>query len=562
MCDCNHPHCLSRQVHRSAAEGVGRRLDLANSQPNVPPAAAAPLVDVAIPSIPSRPATSSSSAAASAEATLQNTPQHSGRGLSDSYTLADHEEDLRTMIQWALDELMDWNPPTYEDEEEADLPPVEPQVQRANATNRGGHTQNSIRSRQQTPFRNLDARREVVDEGPSGSDPRAAQLNNATRRRLFHEQSPVYDVNDSPTPRNQPRNQARNVDSRTSLQHLIVDLHLHPSHAHYPHFHPMPNTDELRAIHVVAYDEAEALLSLPGGSKCPGTRNPHSPVRQYADENARLKSFKNWRKWIVRPARLAFAGFYYLGFEDKVECFSCRIRMADWNNMDPVLAHIRLGKFYCKHLYQILTTKLDLLVLGPLYDRNPTAVASQLLKPVGVKNIINRHGGAAHKNHTDPQARLDTFQIQCWVQKPGYPTKDELALQGFFCQNASTVICYYCSQCVVGWPTKDGFVAPEDLHAMLFPQCFLSMIRGLPRPTPLLFTPEYRAPPNVDHGNRPPERIDPTRPACRICDEFEGNIVAVDCGHVLGCMHCLLKFKTNHCPFCRADIGSVMALYI
>ena len=83
----------------------------------------------------------------------------------------------------------------------------------------------------------------------------------------------------------------------------------------------------------------------------------------------------------------------------------------------------------------------------------------------------------------------------------------------------------------------------------------------MPKPIPLMFTESKPVPKGVDMGRLPPTRIDLTRPACEFCDDNEANILAIECGHVIGCMDCVLKLAGNECPFCRAEIGSVMQIY-
>ncbi|XP_052861636.1 death-associated inhibitor of apoptosis 1-like [Anopheles cruzii] len=55
----------------------------------------------------------------------------------------------------------------------------------------------------------------------------------------------------------------------------------------------------------------------------------------YAIEANRLSSFKSWPKSIhQKPQQLSDAGFFYTGFGDRVECFSCGGGLNDWEPED------------------------------------------------------------------------------------------------------------------------------------------------------------------------------------------------------------------------------------
>ncbi|GFT03129.1 baculoviral IAP repeat-containing protein 3 [Nephila pilipes] len=60
-------------------------------------------------------------------------------------------------------------------------------------------------------------------------------------------------------------------------------------------------------------------------------------VLDYSREEERIKSFKSWEvHYPVDPNRLAKAGFYYIGNEDEVVCFSCHGHIKNWNFGDVV----------------------------------------------------------------------------------------------------------------------------------------------------------------------------------------------------------------------------------
>lgn len=54
----------------------------------------------------------------------------------------------------------------------------------------------------------------------------------------------------------------------------------------------------------------------------------------YRLEVARIYSFRTWKVENVEPLDLAAAGFYYVGIEDRVKCFSCNMTFSKWTPSD------------------------------------------------------------------------------------------------------------------------------------------------------------------------------------------------------------------------------------
>ena len=518
MCDCNLPRCIRRSAHSSAVEAVRRRIDHPNSHGNLTQPAGASVMGIEDKGGPSRPSgVATVNTSTSTDLTLQIRPPSTT--TSDNSVVVDDAHQVQQQNSNLIADAMDTTPSFY-DVNDAPTPRFQQQ-------SRAGNMQNAY-SNSRTP-------RNIQNQSENG--PLSFPMNTGVRGNLCNPE-------------------------------FIRELYENPAIVHYPHFHPKPNTEKLAKINVNPANEGYRLLYLPGGSKYNMglgdiKRNPYPPNGEYADERKRLESFKKWSNWSSNPSRLAFAGFYYHGTGDNVECFSCRMKLNGWDSVDPVLTHIRLANQYCEHLYYILTNSHITLALGAFYDWSPPAEMNpQWVKPLEVKNIINRHGGPVQKQFNNAMARLDSFTEKKWEEIPGYPSKEELAEQGFSCASRSMIKCYYCGKRILLLSdVGHEQLMPADVHSLYFPQCFLSRVRDMPAPAPILWTPHIPARNGIDSPGQFPRRVDPTRPACRICDEYEGNILAIDCGHILGCMNCLLKFKTNQCPFCRADIGSVMPIY-
>ncbi|KAJ8971113.1 hypothetical protein NQ317_018671 [Molorchus minor] len=62
-------------------------------------------------------------------------------------------------------------------------------------------------------------------------------------------------------------------------------------------------------------------------------------------EENRLQTFNEWPSdAVVNPQRIAKAGFFSTGQGLEVECFSCHVRLSEWNYGDQVMnRHIALS---------------------------------------------------------------------------------------------------------------------------------------------------------------------------------------------------------------------------
>ena len=68
-------------------------------------------------------------------------------------------------------------------------------------------------------------------------------------------------------------------------------------------------------------------------------------IKDFSQERVRYLSFYNWpRTDFPTPSMIADTGFYYQGFKDEVECFSCHLKVSNWTrNMNPTVIHKNLS---------------------------------------------------------------------------------------------------------------------------------------------------------------------------------------------------------------------------
>lgn len=65
----------------------------------------------------------------------------------------------------------------------------------------------------------------------------------------------------------------------------------------------------------------------------------------FANEIDRINSYVNWPKHNINIKMLSKYGFFYCGSKDIVQCFSCNIKLEDWDEDDnPELVHKNFNK--------------------------------------------------------------------------------------------------------------------------------------------------------------------------------------------------------------------------
>ncbi|XP_012227195.1 death-associated inhibitor of apoptosis 1-like [Linepithema humile] len=204
----------------------------------------------------------------------------------------------------------------------------------------------------------------------------------------------------------------------------------------------------------------------------------------YQYKAVRLESFKNWPITYIKPEKLAAAGFYFTGQDDKVKCFDCRLELYKWKEGDdPMMNHRSFSptcRFICNVPYNIL---VDFELSTSLSkDKETQILTKEDTNASGLSNMerdwfTNKLEMAKHPYYSMYSLRLDTFQN--WPTSKTQ-TKEQLAEAGFFYagnhQNNDHVLCFYCGLGLGDWQNGDN---PWKLHALWMPDCFyLLEIKG------------------------------------------------------------------------------------
>ena len=220
---------------------------------------------------------------------------------------------------------------------------------------------------------------------------------------------------------------------------------------------------------------------------------------EYRFEAARLQSFGNWPARYIEPEKLAAAGFYYTGEDDKVRCFECHVEICEWVEGDnPMVDHQRwsarcrfVRKLHCGNVpigvdpsTVPLPRQRSWDACGPCgVEHRPASgpdnrnFTAELQLPSTAKLSclgLGRPKGLVHSEYASYDARLSTFETwpKCMSQ-----TKHRLADAGFYYTGeGDQTLCYHCGGGLKDWEPEDD---PWEQHAKWFSKCYyLLMVKG------------------------------------------------------------------------------------
>uniref|UniRef100_A0A3Q4B4A0 E3 ubiquitin-protein ligase XIAP n=1 Tax=Mola mola TaxID=94237 RepID=A0A3Q4B4A0_MOLML len=240
-------------------------------------------------------------------------------------------------------------------------------------------------------------------------------------------------------------------------------------------------------------------------------------------EEARLNSFISWPPTVpIRPGDLAQAGLYYLGTDDRVQCFCCNGILAYWEEGDDPWEE------HAKHFPSCF------FILG--HD---------------VGNIPFQGMGTFEE-------RLASF---AGAQHP--VDREKLARAGFY-RSGDKVLCFCCGGGLKGWqPDED----PWEEHAKHYPGCrFLLEEKGQEFVNSIQLQGPRRNRANGFSGVKieedPLEKLQRLQreKQCKICMERDICMVFIPCGHLVSCDKCSVSLVK--CPICCGAIAQKVKTYI
>ncbi|KAM5135905.1 baculoviral IAP repeat-containing protein 7 isoform 2-T2 [Mantella aurantiaca] len=349
-----------------------------------------------------------------------------------------------------------------------------------------------------------------------------------------------------------------------------------------------PGTIRWRFGQNTAMDEADDIRAMLGSWGPPRVDTVSTPVKDgMRREVTRLRSFRNWpAAGIVSPHQMAWAGFFYLGPRDRVQCFCCGGILRSWEPGDHPGAEHRKYFPSCPFM---LGRDVGNVPLTGATDSVDGQILGQLQRLPGQEDDWQ----AVYPDLLEESERLGTFHN--WPQSTGM-CPEQLARAGFFYTGRrDSVRCFHCDGELRHWEQGDD---PWREHAKWFPRCeFLvqsmgpAYIRSVQdaaggdspqsspesqgtserspsTPSEPAWTPESPAqrpasqPPKPETSLSAEEQLERLKEEklCKVCMDKDVSMVFVPCGHLVVCMDCAPSLR--HCPICRAAIRGSMRAFM
>ena len=172
-----------------------------------------------------------------------------------------------------------------------------------------------------------------------------------------------------------------------------------------------------------------------------------------------------------------------------------------------------------------------------------------------------------HRDMAIEQTRLSTMN-----NKPSWD-RNHIANAGFFFKflrstKTVCVVCFYCncrlySNQLIKKLGKN--IDARILHVLHNPNCdfliqtmgqgFIDTITQLPIKVPSTLSLDNIVEKMRERNQIIPQKKQAENIKCKICLEYEANVVFLPCGHIIACLDC--TFALTHCCVCRIEIKSL-----
>uniref|UniRef100_A0A8C4S7L7 RING-type E3 ubiquitin transferase n=1 Tax=Erpetoichthys calabaricus TaxID=27687 RepID=A0A8C4S7L7_ERPCA len=286
-------------------------------------------------------------------------------------------------------------------------------------------------------------------------------------------------------------------------------------------------------------------------------------------ERDRLTTFQSWPSNIlVSSAKLAEAGFFFLGSEDKVQCFCCGVILRQWERDDDPMTEHRKHFPACNFIMGVEVGNIPKAVTQTSSDAVDGQILSQIQRLAVEEQVLG--GQPAYPEMEEESSRMSSYHN--WPPSASVHPQ-LLARAGFFYTGHSdNVKCFYCDGGLRNWEAGDD---PWREHAKWFPRCeFLLHVRGRDYVSNIQdsyfnatesslsnnSSSEAIATGEITSGQglSPEEQLRQLQEerTCKVCMDKVVSVVFVPCGHLVVCTDCATSL--HNCPICRAVIrGSV-----
>lgn len=264
-------------------------------------------------------------------------------------------------------------------------------------------------------------------------------------------------------------------------------------------------------------------------------------------EQNRLKTFYNWRTDFISSEKLVKNGFFYLGWNDAVQCAFCDVEIMHWVEGDDIAEEHRRFSPDCPFVNQTydaaLQNNMDI-------DYDYCGISD-----FPMENITTRYE-SCFKEYNTYSSRLNSFKN--W---PNWANQgpDKLASAGFYYTGSGdTTVCFQCGGKLKNWEKQD---IPWEQHAYYYRNCsYVQLVKG--RDFIQRVVSESVC---ISSDSEKEELINSEKSDiedfnnCKICFKALKNTCFVPCGHVVACGEC--SSTTAKCFICRRDVRSILRLY-
>ncbi|KAJ4945444.1 hypothetical protein JOQ06_023129 [Pogonophryne albipinna] len=191
-------------------------------------------------------------------------------------------------------------------------------------------------------------------------------------------------------------------------------------------------------------------------------------MADFSQINIRLDSFRGSSlAQQVSAERLARAGFYFTGYADRVQCFSCGMTVENWYRGDtPVERHIEVSPS-CRFLSCIHRTNFNAsfdtsLTNGSTYNEEAEDMEFRLRSG----EVVDESTYPMVPHMRSEEARLRTYSA--WPSTAPVRPQDLAQAGLYYLGEADHVQCFCCNNMLGGWDAGD--TAWRE-HAKHFPNC-------------------------------------------------------------------------------------------
>lgn len=320
-----------------------------------------------------------------------------------------------------------------------------------------------------------------------------------------------------------------------------------------------------------------------------------APLDTLHKEVNRLTTFTHWIVPFIDKKLLARIGFFYIGPNDLVKCYFCKVEIGMWEPEDnPMEEHLRWSP-NCRLLRGRETSNepIDADALKRILpqlsydtcgvrDIHPTAYVesssppqSQSPQPSSSTTTTppaSQEAEIATRRPEHPEFQIESHRVATYEDWPKTMKQkpNELAEAGFYYTGkGDRVICFSCGGGLKHWEEND---APWEQHAMWYSKCeYLKLMKGQPYidailarkntpPTSLSESEEKVELTPLPKTPEPPAKPLSDNRLCKICYMNEYNTTFIPCGHIIACAKCATSVTT--CPYCRQPFTTVMRVYL